>query len=73
MPAATAKLLQTPWLSTLEVAELLGVCRATVHRLVRAGQLPAHRVGLLLRFDAGDVAAYRSSRAGSQTSQLRRT
>lgn len=64
--APTAKLLQAPWLRPREVADLLGVGRATVHRLVQRGELAAHRVGLSIRITPVDLAAFRrrAGRAG---------
>ncbi|MGH9023861.1 MAG: helix-turn-helix domain-containing protein [Acidimicrobiia bacterium] len=46
-----------------EVAELMRVSRMTVYRLIRAGDLPAIRVGRNLRIRQGDVAAYLEARS----------
>lgn len=46
-----------------EVAELMRVSRMTVYRLIRAGDLPAIRVGRNLRIRRGDIAAYLEARA----------
>jgi excisionase family DNA binding protein len=49
-------------LSVNEVAELLGVSRPTIYRLVRRQQLPASRVGERLRFRPSHVDDYVDSR-----------
>jgi excisionase family DNA binding protein len=41
-----------------EVAEHMRVSNMTVYRLIKAGQLPAIRVGKNYRIRAGDLAAY---------------
>jgi excisionase family DNA binding protein len=43
--AAARPLTRTDFLSTTEVAELLGIRRSTVHELARRGELPARRGG----------------------------
>ena len=45
-----------------EVASLLRVSTMTVYRLVKAGQLPAVRVGRSYRLREDDVARYLASR-----------
>lgn len=45
-------------LSIREVANVLGVHRNTVHRLVNAGELHPVRIGRLPRFRPGDVEAF---------------
>lgn len=41
-----------------EAAEVLGVDYKTVYRLVRAGELPAGKVGRVYRIAPGDLHAY---------------
>jgi excisionase family DNA binding protein len=45
-------------LSVSEVAAQLGVCRDTVYRLIQRGELPAARVGSLLRVRRPGLEAY---------------
>ncbi len=40
----------TQLLSVREVARLLGLCRASIYRLVERGELPAIRIGNSIRF-----------------------
>lgn len=49
-------------LTTTAAAELLGVSRPTLMKLVTAGDLPAHRVGTHTRLRSADVLAYRDAR-----------
>lgn len=44
-PPDRRRLTRADVLSTIEVAELLGIPRSTVHELARRGELPARRVG----------------------------
>jgi len=50
------------FLTAQEVAELLRVSTMTVYRLIKAGDLPAIRVGRSFRVRDVDVDAYVSSR-----------
>lgn len=50
------------FLTAQEVAELLRVSSMTVYRLIKAGDLPAIRVGRSFRVRDVDVDAYVSSR-----------
>ena len=43
-------------LRVAEVARLLGLCRATIYRLVERGTLPAFRIGNCIRFDAEELS-----------------
>lgn len=45
-----------------EVAARLGVSTKTVRRAIGRGDLPAHRLGRLLRISDADLAAYLSGR-----------
>jgi excisionase family DNA binding protein len=51
-------------LSAQQAAEVLGVSRMQVSRLVRQGDLRAHRLGHALVIDADSVRAYRELRPG---------
>ena len=46
---------KAPLLSIAEADEQLSVSRATVYRLIGAGQLPALHVGRSLRIDPGEL------------------
>ena len=48
----------TSLLTIAELAQLLGIGRTTVYRLVNTGELRAVRVGERLRFRPEDVNAY---------------
>jgi excisionase family DNA binding protein len=50
------------FLTVQEVADLLRVSSMTVYRLIKAGDLPAVRVGRSFRVRDTDVDAYLSSR-----------
>ena len=54
------------YMSLEEVAEMLGVTYQLIYRLVRAGELPAVRLGKLYRVSQGDLNSYleRSKNAG---------
>ncbi len=47
-----------PLLSKDQVATLLGVRPRYVDRLMKEGRLPYYKIGRLVRFQPGDVAAY---------------
>ena len=50
------------FLTVQEVADLMRVSSMTVYRLIKAGELPAVRVGRSFRVSEPDVDAYLSSR-----------
>lgn len=52
---------QKRYLSSKEVADLLGVSRVSIYRLSRRGRLHAYRIGRLLRFDFENVLDFLSS------------
>jgi excisionase family DNA binding protein len=45
-------------LTIADVAQVLGISRGSVYRLMRSGELPAIRVGERARFEPTDVRAY---------------
>jgi excisionase family DNA binding protein len=49
-------------LSVAAVAERLGVSQKTVRRMIDRGELPAHRVGKLLRIGEGSLDGYLAAR-----------
>jgi excisionase family DNA binding protein len=55
------------WMTTAEVAERLGVALRDVYRLIDTGQLPAYKIGRLIRLRTADVAAF----AGTDEPPLR--
>lgn len=56
-PPDRRRLTRADVLSTIEVAELLGIPRSTVHELARRGELPARRVGRRWLFLRDRIAA----------------
>ena len=52
---------KTPFLTVAEVAGLLRVSTMTVYRLIKAGSLPAVRVGKSYRVREDDVDRYLAS------------
>ncbi len=50
------------FLTVAEVADQLRVSTMTVYRLIKAGELPAVRVGKSYRLDEADVTSYLASR-----------
>jgi len=57
---------QTRQLSTTQVADLLGVTRPTVVKLLESGAIPYVRVGTHRRVDLPDALRYRDSRREAQ-------
>jgi len=49
---------RTQFLTVAEVADLMRVSTMTVYRLIKAGELPAARVGKSYRIRESDVDAY---------------
>jgi excisionase family DNA binding protein len=43
------------WLSTQEAARRLGITTRTLYRFVDQGELPAYRMGRVIRLQASDV------------------
>jgi excisionase family DNA binding protein len=46
------------WLSTQEAARRLGVTPRTLYRFIDQGDLPAYRLGRVIRLKADDVDAF---------------
>ena len=57
-----ASVARTPLLTVAEVAEHLRVSTMTVYRLIKAGELPAIRVGKAYRLREDDVETYLAQR-----------
>ena len=53
------------YMSLEEVADMLGVTYQLIYRLVRAGELPAVRLGKLYRVSRADLDAYLEPKFGS--------
>ena len=54
------------WMTTLEVAKVLGVSNSRVRKIIRSGDLAAHRIGGVWRIEreaVEDLIALRESRA----------
>ena len=49
---------ETEYMSLEDVADMLGVTYQLIYRLVRAGELPAVRLGKLYRVSRGDLNKY---------------
>jgi len=45
----------TTWLTLEEAAKHLKIGKSTIYRLAREGDLPAHRMGRVWRFDAREL------------------
>lgn len=60
-------------LTSQQAADLLGVSRPTVKRLIDKGELPAERVGTRHRLRLDEVLAYRDSRRSRQYAFLAET
>ena len=46
---------ETEWLGTPEAAERLGITQRTLYRLIDEGQVPAYKMGRVLRVKASDL------------------
>ena len=53
---------QARFLTVAEVADLLRVSNMTVYRLIKAGELPAARIGKSFRVREDDIDAYLEER-----------
>jgi excisionase family DNA binding protein len=55
------------WISVDEIAQHLGIKKDTVYKWVRTRNMPAHKVGRLLKFQIGEVDRWvREGRAGTK-------
>lgn len=55
------------WLSVDEIAEYLGVKRATIYSWVHLSKIPSHKVGRLLKFKRSEIDKWvKSGKAGRQ-------
>lgn len=48
----------SPWLGTTEAARFLGVVPRTLYRMVDEGQIPAYKMGRVIRIRRSDLEAY---------------
>lgn len=46
------------WLSTQDAARRLGITPRTLYRFIDLGELPAYRLGRVIRLKAADVEAF---------------
>ena len=53
--ARNSKMTEDRWFSLDEIAAYLGVKRDTLYKWVQRQNLPAHKVGRLLKFQVGEV------------------
>jgi excisionase family DNA binding protein len=52
-----------PYLPLTAAAEHVALCTRTLRRAVSAGELPAYKVGSVLRFDQGELDTWMRSKA----------
>lgn len=64
---------QSTTLTTQQAADLLGISRPTIKKLIQVGDLPATRVGNRHRLDLADVLAYDARRRDAQLDMIART
>jgi excisionase family DNA binding protein len=56
MPTMPADQIQ--WMSTKQASQRLGVTLRTLYRLIDEGQLPAYKVGRVIRLQAAELDAF---------------
>jgi len=49
---------KTEWLGTPDAADRLGITQRTLYRLIDEGQVPAYKMGRVLRVKAGDLDVF---------------
>lgn len=52
------------WAGTREASELLGITLRTLYRLIDEGQLPAYKMGRVIRLKVEDVEDYERRHGG---------
>lgn len=57
-------------ITTQEAADLLGISRPTLVKLIEAGHIPCRTLGAHRRLKAGDVLAYRDAREAKRRAAL---
>lgn len=72
MPARSTTASPAVLLTAAELAAHLGVSKVSIYRGVRAGEIPAHRLGKVLRFALAEVLAATSAPAVRLVPQPRR-
>jgi len=61
----------TTWLTLEEAAKHLKIGKSTIYRLAREGDLPAHRMGRVWRFDAEELDRWVKSGTMKESQQMR--
>ena len=51
-------MLEIVWLNTTEAADMLGITPRTLYRLINAGDVPAYRMGRVIRLQRAEVLEY---------------
>lgn len=52
------------WVGTREASERLGITLRTLYRLIDEGEMPAYKMGRVIRLKSEDVMAYRADPPG---------
>ena len=55
------------YMTTQEIAELLGIAVISAQRMAQRGELPARKIGNRYRFNAGEVEKWLKAKAGERT------
>lgn len=48
----------TEWLSSKEAASRIGITQRTLYRFIDEGQIPAYRIGRVIRLQLADVESF---------------